>query len=78
MISQGGAGEIVWRKSSRSDSTGCVSLASLDACILVRDSRDPGRARLALSRSGAAALLEAIRSGRLDSSAGAGDQTGMG
>jgi Domain of unknown function (DUF397) len=31
-----------WRKSSHSENGGCVEVACVDGCVLVRDSKDPG------------------------------------
>ncbi|MFC5754440.1 DUF397 domain-containing protein [Actinomadura rugatobispora] len=59
---------VKWRKASRSGANGgnCVEVADLDRVIGVRDSKDPGGPRLALSQGGWSALVAEVRSGRHD------------
>jgi hypothetical protein len=54
---------VLWRKSSRSTNNGgdCVELASLDAIIAVRDSRDPEGPKLLVSRRAFAAMLSDLQ-----------------
>lgn len=62
--------EPVWRKSSRSDSGAeieCVELARLSATSIgIRDSKNPGRGHLTISRRAARELFDALRSGLYD------------
>ncbi|TMQ90719.1 DUF397 domain-containing protein [Actinomadura soli] len=53
-------GEVTWRKSSRSGSSGgdCVELASMDSKVAVRDSKDPDGPLLVVHPG---TLREAIR-----------------
>ncbi|MFI6521297.1 DUF397 domain-containing protein [Spirillospora sp. NPDC050679] len=57
-----------WRKSSYSDAHGneCVEIAGLASGIGVRDSKDPGRGHITLSRAGLAAVLSAIKAAKYD------------
>ncbi len=54
-----GSNKIVWRKSSRSSSTGgeCVELAALPGTVAVRDSKDPDGGKLVLEREAFGAFL---------------------
>ncbi|WP_106402588.1 DUF397 domain-containing protein [Actinocorallia populi] len=54
-----------WRKSSYSGQGGqdCVEVADLAPVIAVRDSKNPGRAPLAFSRSAWAAFSTRLKSG---------------
>ena len=53
-----------WRRSSRSTGgNDCVEVAQTGTCCLVRDSKDPARARLAVSVQAWAALTRAIKHG---------------
>ncbi|CNG62530.1 Domain of uncharacterised function (DUF397) [Mycobacterium tuberculosis] len=58
----------VWRKSSRSGSTGgeCVEVARVGAAKAVRDSKDPGGDVLALGRGAWAAMVAQIKRGAYD------------
>jgi Domain of unknown function (DUF397) len=40
-MTDSGLSSIVWRKSKRSDVTGCVEVAYMKGSVLVRDSKDP-------------------------------------
>ncbi|NVI92994.1 DUF397 domain-containing protein [Actinomadura sp. BRA 177] len=57
----------VWRKSSRSSTTGgdCVEVASLSTMIGVRDSKNPGAGHLTLSPERFAQLITAVKRGEL-------------
>ncbi|WP_242904439.1 DUF397 domain-containing protein [Actinomadura terrae] len=60
---------IQWRKSSHSQGGGegeCVELSTNTVDTLVRDSKDPEGARLALGRGDLTALLHQIKAGELD------------
>ncbi|UOZ03388.1 DUF397 domain-containing protein [Amycolatopsis sp. WQ 127309] len=52
--------ESAWRKSSHSGEGGneCVEVASLDAVVAVRDSKDPRGGFLVLPKAGWAAFLD--------------------
>jgi hypothetical protein len=57
----------VWRKSTRSSSSGqnCVEIASnLPGIVAVRDSKNPDGATLIVSRAGWAAFLACAREGQ--------------
>ncbi|MGI5322608.1 DUF397 domain-containing protein [Actinomadura nitritigenes] len=58
----------VWRKSSRSGSSGgdCVEIAVLGARQAVRDSKDPAGGFLSFGRDEWAALVAEIKQGRYD------------
>jgi Domain of unknown function (DUF397) len=60
----------LWRKSSRSGSSGsqsdCVELARLNTEVAVRDSQAPHGAHLTLSLATFAALVSQIKTGELD------------
>ncbi|MGW5410185.1 DUF397 domain-containing protein [Actinomadura geliboluensis] len=53
----------VWRKSTRSTSTGgeCVELATLPEGVGVRDSKDPDGPKLVMRRAEFAALLASLK-----------------
>lgn len=57
------AGKTVWRKATRSTSTGgeCVEVATLSAGVGVRDSKNPDGPKLLLGRDEFAALMTALR-----------------
>lgn len=58
-----------WRKSSRSSEdidTTCVEVAKLGNVIGVRDSKNPGGPKLAVTRAEFAALTHRVKSGALD------------
>ncbi|GLZ16380.1 hypothetical protein Acsp04_66150 [Actinomadura sp. NBRC 104425] len=60
---------IVWRKSSRSASSGatdCVELADLGLKVGIRDSKDPDGAQLQLLRGDLRKLVSAGKAGKLD------------
>ena len=60
---------IRWRKSSYSGGGGtaeCVELAEIGAQVTVRDSKNPGGPRLALSHPDFTALVAKIKNSRLD------------
>ncbi|WP_026403168.1 DUF397 domain-containing protein [Actinomadura rifamycini] len=52
-----------WRKSSRSTNNGgdCVEIASAEALVAVRDSKDPDGPMLAVDRRAFAELLTSIK-----------------
>jgi hypothetical protein len=57
---------ITWRKASRSNAgNNCVEIARTTAGYLIRDSKDPAGARLAVDPDSWAMLMSDIRSGRL-------------
>ena len=58
----------LWRKSSRSDSSGgdCIEVADVVTGVAVRDSKDPDGPKLAFGRAAFAALAGDIRAGRYD------------
>jgi hypothetical protein len=55
-----------WRKSSRSESNGCVEIAFLDGQIAVRDSKDRGGPVLQFTHREGEAFLGGIRNGEFD------------
>ncbi|MFF4240971.1 DUF397 domain-containing protein [Actinomadura geliboluensis] len=57
------ASKIVWRKSTRSTSTGgeCVELAALPDGVAVRDSKDPNGPKLLVSHDEFAALVTSLK-----------------
>ena len=57
-----------WRKSSYSGSEGgtCVELAELSAVVGIRDSKNPGGPKLAVSRRELCSLVARVKSGDLD------------
>jgi RNA polymerase sigma factor (sigma-70 family) len=56
----------VWRKSSRSGSTGCVEVAFINGQVAVRDSKDPNGPTLRFSTAAWAEFLEGVRRGDFD------------
>jgi hypothetical protein len=54
---------IAWRKSTASNSGGCVEVAVLDGSVLVRDSKDHAGPVLRLSPAAWSALLARGRTG---------------
>lgn len=52
-----------WRKSSTSGIDGCVEVAHREQRVLVRDSKNPGGATLAVTESDWARFTEGVRSG---------------
>jgi hypothetical protein len=67
MGGQGDWDKASWRKSNRSGTDGgCVSLAASDACIAVRDTKDPGRTTILLPRAVLGSMLEEIKKGTFD------------
>lgn len=54
---------IEWRKSSKSNSGGCVEVAVSAGSVLVRDSVDPGGVVLALPPAAWSAFLQHARGG---------------
>jgi hypothetical protein len=55
-----------WRKSSFSDTNGCVEVALLNGRVAVRDSKDRNGPVLEFEPSAWAAFLEDARTGRFD------------
>ncbi|WP_084262826.1 DUF397 domain-containing protein [Actinomadura formosensis] len=57
------AGKIVWRKATRSTSTGgeCVELAAFPEGVGVRDSKDPDGPKLIVRRNEFAALMTTLK-----------------
>lgn len=55
-----------WRKSSRSGDNGghCVEVAAVDGRLAVRDSKDPGGAKLAFTPGSWDAFLTDVKCGR--------------
>lgn len=51
----------VWRKSTKSDSGGCVEVASAARSVLVRDSKNRGGSMLAFPPEAWSAFLERAR-----------------
>lgn len=60
--------DIVWRKSSRSNTQGgnCVEVATLPGRVLVRDSKHPDGGTLAVTPETFTALLTDAKAGNLD------------
>ena len=61
-------GEVVWRKSRRSNSTGnCVEFAALgNQLIAIRDSKDPDGPALVFTRAEIVMWLEDLKAGEAD------------
>jgi hypothetical protein len=55
-----------WRKSSRSESNGCVEIAFLNGQIAVRDSKDRSGPMLRFSHNEWEAFLAGVRAGEFD------------
>jgi Domain of unknown function (DUF397) len=55
-----------WRKSSRSESNGCVEVAFLNGQIAVRDSKDRGGSVLLFTYRDWEAFLAGVRHGEFD------------
>lgn len=55
--------KIVWRKSTRSTSTGgeCIELAALPGGVGIRDSKDPDGPKLLVGRDEFAALVASLK-----------------
>lgn len=58
--------QIVWRTSTRSSSTNCVEVATLDGGIAVRDSKDRGGPTLRFARTSWVEFLAATKAGEFD------------
>ncbi|TDC20102.1 DUF397 domain-containing protein [Actinomadura bangladeshensis] len=58
----------LWRKSSRSDSSGgdCVEVAEVMSGVAVRDSKDPDGPKLAFGRAAFSTFADDVRAGRYD------------
>jgi hypothetical protein len=60
----------IWRKSSRSGSSGsqsdCVEIAALTGAVGIRDSKHPQSANLSVSGAQFAALVRQVKRGDLD------------
>ena len=56
----------VWRKSSHSQSNGCVEVAFLGGEIAVRDTKDPGGSVLLFTSREWEAFLAGVRDGEFD------------
>lgn len=57
----------VWRKSTRSGSTGnCVEVADLDRTVGVRDSKNPTGPALMFDRDAFAAFISGVKAGEYD------------
>lgn len=54
---------LLWRKSRFCATNACVEVAGDGTSFQVRDSADPGGARLAFDRAGWASFIAALRSG---------------
>jgi hypothetical protein len=67
-VAEQGVGCVVWRKSSRSGSSGgeCVEVARVGVVNAVRDSKDPEGAVLAVEGRVMAGLLAEIKRGAYD------------
>jgi len=50
-----------WRKSSASESGGCVEICADERAVRVRDSKNPDGPELRVSRGGWSALLSALK-----------------
>jgi hypothetical protein len=59
-----------WRKSSRSESNGCLEVAFLDGQIAVRDSKDRSGPVLQFTDREWEAFLAGVRQGEFDAPAG--------
>lgn len=57
---------IVWRKSTASNSGGCVEVAAVDRSVLIRDSVNPDGAVLRLPRAAWSAFLVRTRAENSD------------
>jgi hypothetical protein len=55
-----------WRKSSYSGINGCVEVASIDATVIIRDSKDRQGPVLVFTPAEWAAFLKGVRSGEFD------------
>ncbi|SHE95279.1 DUF397 domain-containing protein [Streptoalloteichus hindustanus] len=57
-----------WRKSSRSNGGGgaCVEIAATKSVAGIRDSKDPAGPALVVTSTAFAALVDAVKTGRLD------------
>jgi Domain of unknown function (DUF397) len=53
---------IAWRKSTASNTTGCVEVAVVDRSVLIRDSVNPSRGMLRLPAAAWSAFLTRARS----------------
>ena len=60
---------LVWRKSTLSNSNGCVEVAMQDDGVAVRDSKDQHGPVLVFSRREWEAFLGGVRAGEFDSEA---------
>jgi hypothetical protein len=58
-----------WRKSSRSESNGCVEVAFLNGQVAVRDSKDRGGPMLRFSHNEWETFLGGVRAGEFDTPA---------
>ncbi|HET9657888.1 MAG TPA: DUF397 domain-containing protein [Kineosporiaceae bacterium] len=60
-------GEVEWRKSGRSNSTGnCVEFARVAGRVAVRDSKDPHGPALVFDRAEVAELVAGLKAGAYD------------
>jgi hypothetical protein len=58
-----------WRKSSKSggdSATGCVSVALLSSCSVIRDSKDPDGFMIVVSHASLIVFLREIKQGKFD------------
>ena len=56
----------VWRKSSASETGGCVEVALMEQSVVVRDSKDPSGPMLTFSLPEWVAFLAGVRNGEFD------------
>jgi ABC-type amino acid transport substrate-binding protein len=66
MISHGELGRVAWRKSVRSETSGCVSVAVVRGFAAVRDSKDQGTQVLVLALPAFRDLVRSIKAGEYD------------
>jgi hypothetical protein len=56
---------LVWRKSTSSEAGSCVEVAQADEVVLVRDSKNPEKAILQISRPSWSIFLQTIKDGAM-------------
>jgi len=55
-----------WRKSSASNTSGCVEVAFVDQSVLIRDSKHPGGPRLQVPAKEWQRFIDGVRHGEFD------------
>jgi hypothetical protein len=68
MVDQEGLNNALWRKSKRSDppNSGCISIALVDSCGAIRDSKDPEGPMIIMDRVRFRNFLRGIKQGKFD------------